>query len=128
MYFDFSEEQLMIRQAARDFAQTELKPGVIDRDEHQKFPAEQVKMMGELGFLGNDGIARIWRYRHGCYILRIGNGRTLKDRCFCICSGIGKQFIGMLRFGEIWQRGPKAKIFSTISQRRRNRRILFVRA
>ncbi|MES2427055.1 MAG: acyl-CoA dehydrogenase [Bacteroidota bacterium] len=52
MYFDFSEEQLMIRQAARDFAQTELKPGVIDRDEHQKFPAEQVKMMGELGFLG----------------------------------------------------------------------------
>ncbi len=52
MYFDFSEEQLMIRQAARDFAQTELKPGVIERDEHQKFPAEQVKMMGELGFLG----------------------------------------------------------------------------
>ncbi len=42
----------MIRQAARDFAQTELKPGVIERDEHQKFPAEQVKMMGELGFLG----------------------------------------------------------------------------
>jgi alkylation response protein AidB-like acyl-CoA dehydrogenase len=52
MYFDFTEEQLMIRQAARDFAQTELKPGVIERDEHQKFPAEQVKMMGELGFLG----------------------------------------------------------------------------
>jgi alkylation response protein AidB-like acyl-CoA dehydrogenase len=52
MYFEFTEEQLMIRQAARDFAQTELKPGVIERDEHQKFPAEQVKMMGELGFLG----------------------------------------------------------------------------
>jgi alkylation response protein AidB-like acyl-CoA dehydrogenase len=52
MYFELSEEQLMIRQAARDFAQTELKPGVIDRDEHQKFPTEQVKMMGELGFLG----------------------------------------------------------------------------
>ena len=42
----------MIRQAARDFAQTELKPGVIERDEHQKFPAEQVKKLGELGFLG----------------------------------------------------------------------------
>ncbi len=42
----------MIRQAARDFAQNELKPGVIERDEHQKFPAEQVKMLGELGFLG----------------------------------------------------------------------------
>ena len=52
MYFKFTEEQEMIRQAARDFAQTELKPGVIERDEHQKFPAEQVKMMGELGFMG----------------------------------------------------------------------------
>ncbi|CAN5432779.1 acyl-CoA dehydrogenase family protein [soil metagenome] len=52
MYFELTEEQLMIRQAARDFAQTELKPGVIERDEHQKFPTEQVKMLGELGFLG----------------------------------------------------------------------------
>jgi alkylation response protein AidB-like acyl-CoA dehydrogenase len=52
MYFQLTEEQEMIRQAARDFAQNELKPGVIERDEHQKFPAEQVKMMGELGFLG----------------------------------------------------------------------------
>src|SRR5476651_333352 len=52
MYFDLSEEHLMIRQAARDFAQTELKPGVIERDEHQKFPTEQVKKLGELGFLG----------------------------------------------------------------------------
>jgi len=42
----------MIRQAARDFAQKELLPGVIERDEHQKFPTEQVKMLGELGFLG----------------------------------------------------------------------------
>jgi len=52
MHFEYTEEQLMIRQAARDFAQTELKPGVIERDEHQKFPAEQVKKLGELGFLG----------------------------------------------------------------------------
>ncbi|MBK0380238.1 acyl-CoA dehydrogenase [Mucilaginibacter segetis] len=52
MQFNLTEEQIMIRQAARDFAQTELKPGVIERDEHQKFPAEQVKMLGELGFLG----------------------------------------------------------------------------
>ncbi|SDT69746.1 Acyl-CoA dehydrogenase [Mucilaginibacter mallensis] len=52
MYFELSEEQKMIRQAARDFAQTELKPGVIERDEHQKFPAEQIKKLGELGFLG----------------------------------------------------------------------------
>ena len=52
MHFELLEEQIMIRQAARDFAQTELKPGVIERDEHQKFPAEQVKMLGELGFMG----------------------------------------------------------------------------
>ncbi|MBC7743874.1 MAG: acyl-CoA dehydrogenase [Flavobacterium sp.] len=52
MYFQLSEEQEMIRKAARDFAQTELKPGVIDRDEHQRFPVEQIKMLSELGFLG----------------------------------------------------------------------------
>src|SRR3954467_2620739 len=52
MQFKYTEEQLMIKQAARDFAQTELKPGVIERDEQQKFPAEQVKKLGELGFLG----------------------------------------------------------------------------
>lgn len=52
MDFKLTEEQLMIQQAARDFAQTELLPGVIERDEHSKFPAEAVKKMGELGFLG----------------------------------------------------------------------------
>jgi alkylation response protein AidB-like acyl-CoA dehydrogenase len=52
MHFELTEEHLMIRQAARDFAQNELKPGVIERDEHQKFPAEQIKKLGELGFLG----------------------------------------------------------------------------
>ncbi|HET8828571.1 MAG TPA: acyl-CoA dehydrogenase family protein, partial [Pelobium sp.] len=52
MNFQLSEEHLMIQQAARDFAQTELKPGVIERDEHQKFPTEQIKKLGELGFLG----------------------------------------------------------------------------
>lgn len=52
MKFEFTEEQLMIQQAARDFAQNELLPGVIERDEHQKFPTEQIKKLGELGFLG----------------------------------------------------------------------------
>ncbi len=52
MDFQLSEEHLMIQQAAIDFAQNELKPGVIERDEHQKFPAEQVKQMAELGFMG----------------------------------------------------------------------------
>lgn len=52
MDFNLSEEHLMIRDAARDFAKTELLPGVIERDTHQRFPTEQVKKLGELGFLG----------------------------------------------------------------------------
>jgi len=52
MNFELSEEHKMIRDAARDFAQTELLPGVIERDENQTFPHEQIKKMGELGFLG----------------------------------------------------------------------------
>jgi len=51
MNFELTEEHLAVQQAARDFAQTELLPGVIERDEHQKFPAEQIKKMGELGFM-----------------------------------------------------------------------------
>jgi len=52
MNFNLTEEQQMIQQAARDFAQQELLPGVIERDEHSTFPTEQVKKMAELGFLG----------------------------------------------------------------------------
>jgi alkylation response protein AidB-like acyl-CoA dehydrogenase len=52
MEFSLTEEHLMIRDAARDFAQTELLPGVIERDEKQEFPNELVRKMGELGFMG----------------------------------------------------------------------------
>ncbi|MDR6301930.1 acyl-CoA dehydrogenase [Mesonia maritima] len=52
MDFKLTEEHLMIRDAARDFAKNELLPGVIERDSKQLFPTEQVKKMGELGFLG----------------------------------------------------------------------------
>jgi len=52
MTFELTEEQRLIRDAARDFAQQELKPGVIERDEKQQFPAEQIKKLGALGFLG----------------------------------------------------------------------------
>ena len=52
MNFQYTEEHLNVQQAARDFAQTELLPGVIERDEHQKFPMEQMLKLGELGFLG----------------------------------------------------------------------------
>ena len=52
MQFHLSEEHLMIRQAARDFAQNDCLPGVIERDEKQQFPQEQIKKLGELGFMG----------------------------------------------------------------------------
>ncbi len=52
MNFNLTEEQKMIRDMARDFAQKELLPGVIERDEKQEFPREQVKKMGELGLMG----------------------------------------------------------------------------
>jgi alkylation response protein AidB-like acyl-CoA dehydrogenase len=52
MNFKLTEEQLMIQQAARDFARTECLPGVIERDELQKFPTEQIKKLAELGFMG----------------------------------------------------------------------------
>lgn len=52
MNFQLTEEHLSVQQAARDFAVNELLPGVIDRDNEQRFPAEQVKKMGELGFMG----------------------------------------------------------------------------
>ena len=52
MNFELTEEHIAVRDAARDFAQNELLPGVIERDEKQQFPAEQIKKMGELGFMG----------------------------------------------------------------------------
>jgi alkylation response protein AidB-like acyl-CoA dehydrogenase len=52
MNFQLTEEHLSVQQAARDFARTELLPGVIERDTHQKFPTEQIRKMGELGFMG----------------------------------------------------------------------------
>ncbi len=52
MNFELTEEQLMIQKAARDFAQTECLPGVIERDELQKFPKDQVSKLADLGFLG----------------------------------------------------------------------------
>ena len=52
MDFNLTEEQLMVQKAARDFAQNELLPGVIERDDKQIFPADEIKKMGELGFMG----------------------------------------------------------------------------
>src|SRR3954471_14982508 len=52
MQFKLNEEHLMIQQAARDFAVNDCLPGVIERDELQKFPKEQILKLAELGFMG----------------------------------------------------------------------------
>lgn len=52
MNFELTEEQLAVKEAARDFAQNVLKPGVIERDREQRFPMEEIKQLGELGFMG----------------------------------------------------------------------------
>ena len=52
MNFELSEEQLAVKEAARDFAQNVLKPGVIARDNEQRFPVEEIRQLGELGFMG----------------------------------------------------------------------------
>ena len=52
MHFELSEEHKAVQEAARDFAQNVLKAGVIERDEHQKFPADEIKQLAELGFMG----------------------------------------------------------------------------
>ena len=79
MDFTYTEEQIAVRDAARDFAQNVLKPGVIERDIHAKFPVEEAKILGELGFLGMmvDPQIRWWRNGHG--VVCIGNGRNFKS-------------------------------------------------
>ena len=52
MDFNLTEEQLLIRKTAQDFANDHLRPGVIARDENSEFPLDQIKMMGEIGFMG----------------------------------------------------------------------------
>lgn len=52
MIFQLTEEQIAVQQAARDFAKTELLPGVIERDTKQEFPLQQIRALGELGFMG----------------------------------------------------------------------------
>jgi|GEM_PF-1995950 len=72
MQFVITEEHEMIRKAARDFAINDCLPGVIERDEHQRFPIEQIRRLAELGFMGmmaglygHDGRPPIWRVGPG---------------------------------------------------------------
>ena len=79
MDFQFTEEQLMIQKASRDYAQRELIKDVLERDAKAEYPTYQ-----------------IWRRRHGYYLLCIGYGGDLKDRFICFSDHVGEQFTRML--------------------------------
>ena len=103
MNFQLTEEQLAVQQAARDFAQTELLPGVIDRDTEQKFPAEQIKMMGELGFMG---MMVDTKYSGGgmdtvSYVLAIEEISKV-DASASVCMSVNNSLVcwGLERFGN----------------------------
>jgi len=114
MNFEFTEEQLMVRQAARDFAQNELKPGVIDRDEHQKFPAEQIKKLGELGFMG-----LMTSEQYG--------GSGMDAISYVLVMEELSKVDASASVGEVRHRRTKTKIFNPLSQRRKDRRFLLIR-
>ena len=79
MDFTLNEEQAAIRDAARDFAQNVLKPGVIERDIEGKFDPELQKQMAEMGFMGMMVTPRIrWR-GHGHGFLCPGHGRAFQS-------------------------------------------------
>ena len=77
MKFNLSEEQILVRDAAREFAQTELLPDVIERDELQKFPHNLVKKNGGIRLYEYHGRPKIWWQWYGYAVLCTRHGGTL---------------------------------------------------
>jgi alkylation response protein AidB-like acyl-CoA dehydrogenase len=116
MNFQLSEEQLAVQQAARDFAQTELLPGVIERDTHQKFPAEQIKKMGQLGFMG---MMVDPKYNGGgmdsvSYVLAMEEISKI-DASASVCMSVNNSLVcwGLERYGNEEQKEKYLKKLST---------------
>jgi alkylation response protein AidB-like acyl-CoA dehydrogenase len=116
MNFELSEEQLAVQQAARDFAQTELLPGVIERDTHQKFPAEQIKKMGQLGFMG---MMVDPKYNGGgmdsvSYVLAMEEISKI-DASASVCMSVNNSLVcwGLERYGNEEQKEKYLKKLST---------------
>jgi alkylation response protein AidB-like acyl-CoA dehydrogenase len=116
MNFQLTEEQLAVQQAARDFAQTELLPGVIERDNEQKFPKEQVKKMGELGFMG---MMVDPKYNGGgmdsvSYVLAIEEISKV-DASASVCMSVNNSLVcwGLERYGSEEQKEKYLKKLST---------------
>ena len=116
MNFQLTEEQIAVRTAAREFAQSELLPGVIERDTHQKFPAEQIKKMGELGFMG---MMVDPKYNGGgmdtiSYVLAMEEISKI-DASASVCMSVNNSLVcwGLERFGSEDQKEKYLKRLST---------------
>jgi len=116
MNFELTEEQLSVQQAARDFAQNELLPGVIERDNEQKFPVEQVKKMGELGFMG---MMTHPKYNGGgmdsiSYVLAMEEISKI-DASASVCMSVNNSLVcwGLERFGSEEQKEKYLKRLAT---------------
>ncbi len=116
MDFRLTEEQLSVQQAARDFAQNELLPGVIERDNEQKFPAEQMKKMGELGFMG---MMTDPKYNGGgmdsiSYVLAMEEISKI-DASASVCMSVNNSLVcwGLERFGNEEQKEKYLKRLAT---------------
>ncbi|MBI1768749.1 MAG: acyl-CoA dehydrogenase [Bacteroidetes bacterium] len=116
MNFELTEEHLTVQKAARDFAQTELLPGVIDRDTEQKFPAEQIKKMGELGFMG---MMTDPKYNGGgmdtiSYVLAMEEISKI-DASASVCMSVNNSLVcwGLERFGTEEQKEKYLKKLTT---------------
>jgi alkylation response protein AidB-like acyl-CoA dehydrogenase len=116
MNFELTEEHLTVQKAARDFAQTELLPGVIERDTEQKFPTEQIKKMGELGFMG---MMTDPKYNGGgmdtiSYVLAMEEISKI-DASASVCMSVNNSLVcwGLERFGSEEQKEKYLKKLTT---------------
>src|SRR5882757_6983900 len=116
MNFELTEEHLTVQKAARDFAQTELLPGVIERDTEQKFPTEQIKKMGELGFMG---MMTDPKYNGGgmdsiSYVLAMEEISKI-DASASVCMSVNNSLVcwGLERFGTEEQKEKYLKKLTT---------------
>src|SRR5579872_930302 len=116
MNLELTEEHLTVQKAARDFAQTELLPGVIERDTEQKFPVEQIKKMGELGFMG---MMTDPKYNGGgmdtiSYVLAMEEISKI-DASASVCMSVNNSLVcwGLERFGTEEQKEKYLKKLTT---------------
>ena len=128
MNLNLTEEQLAVRDAARDFAQNVLKPGVIERDRDQRFPAEEVKQLGELGFMGmmvdpkygGSGMDTV------SYVLAMEEISKV-DASTSVCMSVNNSFVCYGLQG-VWHRGAEREVPCPACLRPKNRRLLPFRA